>query len=131
MIYHADWFHDDQPFPLKVRSGRLISIPYTIELNDVVVRGQNQEGAYFSRIIKDQFDVLYEEGAESGRVMCIALHPFWVGQPHRIRHLDDALAHIRSHQDVWIATADEIAGYYMEHCYDQVQAHVARRNGGK
>ncbi len=126
MLYHADWFHDDQPFPLKVAAGRLISLPYSIELNDVMVKLQNQEAEYFTQIIKDQFDVLYQEGAESGRVMCIALHPFWVGQPQRIRPFDDALAYIRSHDKVWLATAGEITEFYMEHHYDEVVAHLQK-----
>ena len=42
-------------------------------------------------MIKDQFDVLYEEGAESGKVMCIALHPYWIGKAHRAKYLDEAL----------------------------------------
>ena len=39
-----------------------------------------------------QFDVLYREGAESGRVMAIALHPYLTGVPHRIDAFDAALA---------------------------------------
>jgi hypothetical protein len=63
-------------------------------LNDVVVHAQGHEAEYFCQIIKDQFDVLYQEGAESGRVMCIALHPYWIGQPHRAKYLDEALSYI-------------------------------------
>ena len=89
LIYHTDWVHDDQPVPIKVKSGKLISVPYSIELNDSsVLRDNHYEGDYFARICKDQFDRLYEEGAESGRVMCIALHPFLIGQPHRIVQLN-------------------------------------------
>ena len=54
LIYHTDWFHDDQPFPIKVKQGKLISLPYTIELNDVIVNGQGNDAKYFCQIIKDQ-----------------------------------------------------------------------------
>ncbi|MCX8231428.1 MAG: polysaccharide deacetylase, partial [Alphaproteobacteria bacterium] len=62
---------------------------------------------------KRQFDVLYREGEESGRVMCIALHPFLIGVPHRIDALDDALSYICSHDHVWRATASEILDAYL------------------
>ena len=126
LIYHTDWMHDDQPVPIHVRSGKLISVPYSIELNDSPLFRTHYEADYFARICKDQFDQLYAEGAESGRVMCIALHPFAIGQPHRIKYLDDILRHIMSHDGVWQTTADDIAEYYMANYYDQAVAHAAR-----
>jgi len=129
LIYHTDWMHDDQPVPIKVKSGKLISVPYSIELNDSsLLRDNHYEGDYFARICKAQFDQLYKEGAESGRVMCIALHPFLIGQPHRIKYLDEILSHIMSHDGVWQTTADEIAGYYIENYYDDAVAHAAKLN---
>ena len=128
LIYHTDWFHDDQPFPLKVKKGKLISLPYTLEVNDSAAAMENgTDGKYFAQICKDQFDVLYEQGAESGRVMCIALHPFYIGAPHRIKYLDEILDYILSHDGVWKTTADEIADYYMENYYDQVLAYLEDR----
>ena len=127
LIYHTDWMHDDQPVPIKVKSGKLVSVPYSIELNDSsLLRDNHYEGDYFARICKAQFDQLYKEGAESGRVMCIALHPFLIGQPHRIKYLDDILSHIMSHDGVWQTTADDIADYYIENYYDDAVAHAAK-----
>ena len=127
LIYHTDWMHDDQPVPIKVKSGTLVSVPYSIELNDSsLLRDNHYEGDYFARICKAQFDQLYKEGAESGRVMCIALHPFLIGQPHRIKYLDDILSHIMSHDGVWQTTADDIADYYIENYYDDAVAHAAK-----
>ena len=63
----------------------------------------------YTDAIKAQFDRLYMEGAESGRVMCLPLHPFLVGQPHRVRQLEEALDYITSHDGVWLATGREIA----------------------
>ena len=129
LIYHTDWMHDDQPVPIKVKSGKLVSVPYSIELNDSsLLRDNHYEGDYFARICKAQFDQLYKEGAESGRVMCIALHPFLIGQPHRIKYLDDILSHIMSHDGVWQTTADDIADYYNENYYDDAVTHAARLN---
>ena len=129
LIYHTDWVHDDQPVPIKVKSGKLISVPDSIELNDSsVLRDNHYEGDYFARICKDQFDRLYEEGAESGRVMCIAMHPFLIGQPHRIKYLDDILSYIMGHDRVWQTTADEIAEYYIANHYDQAVDHAQKLN---
>ena len=129
LIYHTDWMHDDQPVPIKVKSGKLVSVPYSIELNDSsLLRDNHYEGDYFARICKAQFDQLYKEGAESGRVMCIALHPFLIGQPHRIKYLDDILSHIMSHDGVWQPTADDIADYYNENYYDDAVTHAAKLN---
>jgi allantoinase len=127
LIYHTDWMHDDQPVPIKVKTGRLVSVPYSIELNDSsLLRDNHYEGDYFAQICKDQFDRLYREGEESGRVMCIALHPFLIGQPHRIKYLEEILAYIMGHDGVWQTTADEIADYYMANYYDQAVEHAQR-----
>ena len=125
ILYHCDWVHDDQPVPIKVDSGRLISVPYSAEINDGVVLRTYCDGDYFARICMAQFDQLYREGADSGRVMCIALHPFLIGQPHRAQHLDRALDYILSHDGVWATTADEVAEYYLAHHYDAAVAHRA------
>jgi peptidoglycan/xylan/chitin deacetylase (PgdA/CDA1 family) len=73
--YTADLYHDDQPFPLNVKSGKLISMPYSVDINDVILHRRGLEVDDFARQIRDYFDTVYEEGAEQGRVMCIALHP--------------------------------------------------------
>jgi peptidoglycan/xylan/chitin deacetylase (PgdA/CDA1 family) len=128
LIYHTDWMHDDQPVPIQVQSGTLISVPYSVELNDSPTFRQHYEGDYFVRMCKAQFDQLYKEGADSGRVMCIALHPFLIGQPHRVKYLDQILNYVMSHDGVWQTTADEIAEYYIAHYYDQAIAHAAQLN---
>src|SRR5688572_10649838 len=81
-VYQTDWKIDDQPLPIKVRSGKLVCVPYTSELNDASVM-RFHEGDYYAKICKRQFDRLYEEGEESGRLMCIAFHPYIMGRPHR------------------------------------------------
>jgi len=132
LIYTADWFWDDQPVPLIVKSGRLVSLPYSIEMNDSLMfqfthYQQGYEGEYFVQICKDQFDVLYHEGERNGTVMCIALHPFLIGQPHRVKYLDEILRYVRSHEAVWLATGDEIAEYYLENYFDVVLKHMSER----
>ena len=93
----------------------MISVPYSIEVNDIpLFLGQGMSGPEFCQLVTDQFDVLYEEGRKTGRVMCLALHPFLVGLPFRSKYLDKALAHIKGHKDVWLATSDEIADWYLK-----------------
>ena len=110
--YTADLYHDDQPFPLNVKTGKLISMPYSVDINDVILHRRGQEADDFARQIRDYFDTVYEEGAEQGRVMCIALHPYWVGQPHRIRAFRRAMEYILSHPGVWLTTAGEITDWF-------------------
>ncbi|MFQ5827010.1 MAG: polysaccharide deacetylase family protein [Dehalococcoidia bacterium] len=114
--YLCDWCSDDQPYPMKVRKGRLISIPYSIEINDLPAFTRfHLTPREFEQNIRDQFDVLYEEGATSGRVMAIALHPYLTGQAFRIGYLERALEYIEGHPDVWLATGGEIAAWFYEH----------------
>ena len=129
LTYHVDWFHDDQPFPLKVKSGKLISVPYSIELNDAPYFNARSawEGDDFAEMCKRQFDRLYAEGESNARVMCIALHPYQIGQPHRIKYLDEIFTYILSHDGVWKTTADEIADYYLANHYDDVAAFIDDR----
>jgi peptidoglycan/xylan/chitin deacetylase (PgdA/CDA1 family) len=108
--YVCDWINDDQPY--RMHNG-LYSIPYTIELNDrPFFREPWAMPWHFERTIRDSFDVLYREGAQQGRVMCIALHPFIIGQPNKIDALRRALAYIAAHEHVWLATGGEIIDAY-------------------
>ena len=129
--YTCDLFHDDQPQPVKVKSGRLISVPYSLEMNDLVVYlFYFGPARHYTEILKRQFDQLYAEGAESGQVMCIPLHPFLVGQPHRIGPFAEALEYITGHDQVWLTTGREIAEWYYAHHYDDVASALAARAGG-
>ena len=92
--YYCDWYHDDQPFPIRVRSGSLITIPYQMDINDAMTYRHAIEAAEFAQMVTDHFDCVYAEAASRPMVMCIALHPYIMGQPHRIRHLERALGHV-------------------------------------
>lgn len=63
-------------------------------------------------MVKESFDTIYQEGAENGRLMVLNLHPWLIGQPFRIRYLNDALDYVMRHQDVWAATGSEIVEWY-------------------
>jgi peptidoglycan/xylan/chitin deacetylase (PgdA/CDA1 family) len=119
LTYICDLFHDDQPGVVKVGRGRLVSIPYSLEMNDAIAYSVNRVSPrHYGEIIRRQFDRLYAEGAENGTVMCIPLHPYLVGQPYRMQAFEDALAYITGHDSVWLATGREIARHFIEHHYD-------------
>jgi len=110
LSYVLDWCADDQPFPLNVPG--MISVPYSIELNDIALFvSKSLSGEEFYRAVVDQFDQLYEDSAQSGRVMALALHPFVIGQPFRHKYLTKALEYITSREGVWLTSSDEIAHY--------------------
>jgi allantoinase len=113
--YVADWVLDDQPVPIKTRTGNLVSVPYTVELNDVVMTAIQQHPS--DEIVKrgrDQFDQLYKEGATIPRVMAISVHPYLTGAPHRIKYLAALYDYILSHDDVLMCTGEEILDIYKQ-----------------
>jgi hypothetical protein len=111
LTYVLDWCADDQPFPLNVPG--MMSVPYSIELNDITMFvGKSLTGEGFYQMVVDQFDRLYEEGAASGLVMALCLHPFIINQPFRQKYLERALDYIAGHDDVWLTTSDDIAAHY-------------------
>ncbi|MFC0106242.1 polysaccharide deacetylase family protein [Kibdelosporangium aridum] len=119
--YVLDWCNDDQPYPMKVKQGRMISVPYSIEVNDIpMFVSKGYTGEQFYQAVVDQFDQLYAEGAQTGRVMGLALHPFVINQPFRHKYLARALEYITGHDDVWLTTSDEIAEWYYREYYDSV-----------
>jgi peptidoglycan/xylan/chitin deacetylase (PgdA/CDA1 family) len=122
--YTLDWVVDDQPFPLPVGGRRFISMPYTVEINDItafLVYGSTP--ADFKQAAIDHFDLLRAESARRpGAVFGLALHPFLMNQPSRHRYLVEMLEYIAGHDDVWMATADDIAAWYLDHHYDAAVA---------
>ncbi|MCV6598009.1 MAG: polysaccharide deacetylase family protein [Mangrovicoccus sp.] len=113
--YLLDWCHDDQPVWMRTRSGRILSVPYPQELNDIPqIAGRKREGHEFGDMIIDAFEVMRAESTRRPLVMGIALHGYLMGHPHRIRHLERALRHILAQADerVWITTAGAINNHF-------------------
>jgi peptidoglycan/xylan/chitin deacetylase (PgdA/CDA1 family) len=109
--YLLDWCHDDQPVWFRTRHGKILSVPYPQEVNDIpaiIVRQMN--AADFADMIVDQFREMLRQSVEQPLVMGLALHPYIVGQPYRLRHLRRALGEIaaQSHE-IWSTTPGAIA----------------------
>ena len=114
--YTLNWCHDDQPVAMSTRSGRTLwSVPYPQELNDIpMIVARQMDAKDFAQMIIDQFDEMLEQSARQPLVMGIALHPYIVGQPYRLRHLRRALRHIHAAAaagGVWLTTPGAICAH--------------------
>ena len=108
--YLCDWVNDDMPYAMRTRAGSMHAMPHPVDIDDytILVQNHHTEDDFRDALI-DQFDLLYREATpENGRLMAISLHPWVIGQPYRIRALEEALAHIMRHRGVWAATGSEI-----------------------
>lgn len=116
--YTLNWCMDDQPVWMGTRKGRILSIPYPQEVNDIPSIVARKDGvSQFADMIIDNFDEMLQQSAGQPLVMGIALHPYLVGQPYRLRHLRRALAHVVAHRDqIWLTRAGDIAA----HCRDVI-----------
>jgi allantoinase len=110
--YVCDWGCDDQPIPMRVKSGRLLALPYQQGLTDMIYMSQNHTPEQYLKMVQDQFDTLYQESKTIARVMILSVHPYISGLPFRIKYLDKALQYIRSHDEVWPATGSEITQWF-------------------
>lgn len=111
-LYLMDWPCDDQPFWMKTRSGRILSVPYPLETND----GRKPGAQEFGDMIVNHFEEMLEQSTKRPLVCGIALHPFISGHPFRLRPLRKALAHCVGHEKrerVWFTVPGKIA----EYCY--------------
>ena len=121
--YTLNWCMDDQPVWMRTRAGRILSIPYPQEVNDIPAIVARKDGAQaFADMITENFDEMLEQSAGQSLVMGIALHPYIVGQPYRLRALRGALAHIAARrEEVWITRAGDIS----RHCHDEIADSLA------
>jgi allantoinase len=110
-VYGLDWSMDDQPVWMNTRAGKLLSVPYPQELNDIpMIVARQASGAEFADAVIDAFDEMLEQSQAAPLVMGVALHPYIVGYPHRLRHLRRALNHIAAKREhVWLTKPLEIA----------------------
>jgi peptidoglycan/xylan/chitin deacetylase (PgdA/CDA1 family) len=112
--YILDWPLDDQPVWMKTRKGRILSVPYPQEVNDIpMIVLHHGTAAEFGDMIVDQFDEMLRQSQDQSLVYGVAIHSFLVGQPFRLPHLRRALEHVRAASDkVWFATTGQIARHY-------------------
>ncbi len=112
--YMLDWDCDDQPIWMKTRGGPILSVPYPQEINDIpAIIARKDSARDFADMIIDQFDEMLMQSADQPLVMGIALHPYIVGRPFRLRQVRRALRHIATRADdrCWLTTPGAIADH--------------------
>lgn len=112
--YVADWVNDDVPYQLKTVDGALYALPYSLEINDIVLHlvQQRPSPELFERT-RDQFDTLYSESAQGAKVMCVAVHPYVSGVGHRIKYFRQIFEYMQQHEGVVFMTGEEILDWYV------------------
>jgi len=113
--YIGDWVYDDEPTEIRTANGPLVTLPYTLELNDIpMMIVQHHESDYLARRAIDQFDRLYAEGEQRAKIFALAIHPYISGQPHRIKYLEAIYDHARKFGGVAYWTGEEILDWYLQ-----------------
>jgi allantoinase len=113
--YIGDWVYDDEPTEIATDHGPLVTLPYTVENNDIpMMIVQHHEAAYWTQKCTDTFDRYYLEGAERPKIMAIAIHPYISGQPFRIGYLEKVYEHINKHSDVLHWNGEQILDWYLQ-----------------
>ena len=112
--YVCDWVLDDQPVWLKTTTSPIVNIPYTQECNDVAMMliQHHKASEYYDRAI-DQFEQIYEDSAESARIMALVVHPYIMGAPHRLKHFRRIFETIQQKTDVAFMTGEQILDWYL------------------
>jgi allantoinase len=119
--YDSDYYGDDLPFWTEVErsDGQTkphLVVPYTLDTNDMrfaTPQGFNT-GEHFFNYLRDAFDVLYEEGEESPKMLSVGLHCRLMGRPGRFRALQRFLDYIEKHDRVWVCRRIDIANHWMD-----------------
>ena len=111
--YVLDWVLDDQPFDIETSAGPVLSVPYTLEINDIAMMAvQHHSSDEMFKRSKDQFDRLYMESEAATRIMCISTHPYITGVAHRIGYFEQLLDYIQAKPDVAIWTGEQVMNWY-------------------
>jgi allantoinase len=112
--YIGDWVYDDEPTVIRTAKGPLVTLPYTVEMNDIgMMIIQHHESEYLYRRAIDQFDRLYDEGKNRAKIMALAIHPYISGQPHRIKYLEAIYDYARRFSGVLHWNGAEILDWYL------------------
>jgi peptidoglycan/xylan/chitin deacetylase (PgdA/CDA1 family) len=111
--YIGDFPYDDEPTEIQTDHGPLVTLPYTVETNDIpMMIVQHHEAAYWTRKCIDAFDRYFLEAAERPKIMAIAIHPYISGQPFRIGYLEKVYEHIAKHPGVLHWNGEQILHWY-------------------
>jgi allantoinase len=113
--WFGDWVMDEQPFYVKTKHGPILSVPYSVELNDIqiMLNGMHESDAMLKRV-RDAFELLYRESAKGARILSFGVHPYISGAAHRLKYFDAMLAYLRKQKGVVFWQGEEIHDWYRD-----------------
>jgi hypothetical protein len=113
--YIGDWVYDDEPTEIATARGPLVTLPYSVEINDIpMMIVQHHEAAYWTRKGLDAFERLYEEGKSRAKILAIAVHPYISGMPFRIKYLEQLYERMNRKRGVLHWNGEQILGWYLK-----------------
>jgi allantoinase len=113
--YIGDWVYDDEPTEIRTAKGPLITLPYSMECNDIAMMVvQHHEAGYWTRKCMDAFERLHQEGAERPKILAIAIHPYISGQPFRIKYLEEVYEAMKAYPGVLHWNGEQILDWYLK-----------------
>ena len=122
--YIGDWVYDDEPTTIRTANGPLVTLPYTIELNDIpMMMVQHHQSDYLLKRTIDQFDRLYAESEQRAKFVALAIHPYISGQPHRIKYLEQIYDYVNRHDGVLHWNGEQMLEWYRGKATTTLAAH--------
>lgn len=113
--YIGDWVYDDEPTEIRTTNGPLVTLPYSVETNDIpMMIVQHHEAAHWTQRCLDSFERYYQEGAERAKILAIAIHPYISGQPFRIKYLEQVYDAIGRRPGVLHWNGEQILDWYLK-----------------
>jgi peptidoglycan/xylan/chitin deacetylase (PgdA/CDA1 family) len=113
--WFGDWVMDEQPFDVQTKHGPILSIPYSVELNDIQIMVSSlHESDGMLRRARDAFDTLHRESKHGVRILSFGVHPYISGAAHRIRYFDAMLAYMRRQPGVVFWQGETIHDWYRD-----------------
>lgn len=113
--WFGDWVMDEQPFYVRTKHGPILSLPYSVELNDIqiMLNGSHESDVMLKRV-RDAFNLLYRESAKGARILSFGVHPYISGAAHRFMYFDAMLAYMKKQKGVVFWQGEEILDWYRD-----------------
>jgi len=119
--FYCDLMNDDQPYLVQTPHGPIVSTPYSNEINDfTLLTRRGHTTAEYRDVLMEELRVLHDEGARTGRIMNVGLHPHVSGRAYRISALREFCEYAKSLPGVWFTTREEVARWYLEHHHEHI-----------
>jgi len=113
-LYDRDALNDEIPYWSQVDGQPHLVIPFSYETSD---SRTNQSfgwahGDDLFHYLKDAFDLLYQEGEDTPRMLSIGVHDRFCGRPARAAGLIKFLDYLSKFDKVWVCQGHQIAEHW-------------------